>query len=98
MWKNKYQLKIFFSYVFVLWTKVLLAMMHHILVQPLLNLHFNVLIIFVKYGQHFTVNPNLRKMMDSLKHQHSIFIDTNLDATLRVGKTSQYIKLLELEH
>jgi hypothetical protein len=25
---------------FVLWTKVLLAMMHHILVQPLLNLHF----------------------------------------------------------
>jgi hypothetical protein len=51
-----------------LWTKVLLAMIHHIWWQPLLNLHINLLIIFVKYGQHFTVNPNLGKVMGVLDH------------------------------
>jgi hypothetical protein len=51
-----------------LWTEVLLAMMHHIWWQPLLNLHFNLLIIFVKYRQHFAVNSNLRKVMEGMGH------------------------------
>jgi hypothetical protein len=33
--------------------------------------------------------PKPQKVMDGLKHRSSIFIDPNLDATLRVGKTAQ---------
>jgi hypothetical protein len=43
----------------------------------------------VKCGKHFAVNANLKKVMNGLKHRSSIFIDPNLDATLRVGKTAQ---------
>jgi hypothetical protein len=50
---------------------------------------FNLLITFVKCGQHFAVNPNPRKVMDGLKHHTSIFSSPNLDTTLRVGKTAQ---------
>jgi hypothetical protein len=37
------------------------------------------------------VNPNLRKVMDGLKHHNSIFTNPKLDATLRVGKTANKI-------